>query len=415
MAKRLFGSTGIRGITFGNVIAPENVIFSPENVIKFARIFAEVTDSSEFLIGRDPRISSPMFEAAIVVGLTSKGRDVCLAGVLPVPALNFNCKIEQKPGIAITGSHTPPIQNAIKFILSNGAEIDSETGEKEIEDLFFSENYIQYTEPMKCGQLSRKDLLPPYLDYLDKHLNPETKKLKIVIDPGNGAWSGIMDKFLKVQGLQVEVINNFPDGNFPGRGAEPKETTLEGLVKKVKEVKADLGVGYDADGDRAIFCDEKGSFIWGDYILALLARKILKKGESIATPVSTAGIIEDLSKEGGFNIDWTRVGAAEVTRVALDNGYPFGGEQNGGMIFPKDNPCRDGGRTTVEILNLLIEDGRTFSEIIKEMPRYYIEKEKIPHDPKLLTERPKITEAVLEEFKHFDSDLTDGIKIKFNI
>ncbi|MFX1254644.1 MAG: hypothetical protein ACFFCZ_23735 [Promethearchaeota archaeon] len=415
MVKRLFGSTGIRGITFGSVISPENVDFTPENVIKFAKIFAEINKSKEFLVGRDPRISSPMFEAAVIVGLTSKGKDVYLTDIIPVPAINYNCKIEQKPGIMITGSHTPQKQNAIKFILPNGAEIDFKTGEKEIEDLFFKENYTPHGNPMECGQVSRRNILPTYFKYLEKHLNPEAKRLKIVVDPGNGCWSGVMNNFLVNQGIQVEAINDFPDGTFPGRGPEPDDQSLTKLAKKVRELNADLGVGYDADGDRAICCNEKGDFIWGDYLLALLAGKIVKKGETIATAVSTAGVIEDVAEEGEFNIHWTSVGAAEVTRVALENGYPLAGEQNGGIIFPMDNPCRDGGRTTIELLNLLAEEDRALSELMGKLPRYYIEKEKIAHDPKLLAERPKIIEAVLEEFKHLNPDTTDGVKIKFNI
>jgi len=418
MNKRLFGSTGIRGRVFGSVIAASDVQFTPETLIRLGKAWAYYNDiPAEILSGRDPRKSSEMVQSALTAGILAMGSDVIMhRGVIPTPALNYSCKTRKKPGVMITGSHTPPEMNALKFLAANGAEIDAQTGEVEIEDLFFDPSFEGQDDPLSCGSIQSDDLLSPYLQYLDKNVTTDLSGLTIVLDPGNGCMGGgTINHLLSRHGVTVIAINEIMDGRFPGRGAEPLlPESLERLSQLVIRAGADLGVAYDSDGDRSIFVDDKGRMVWGDYTLALVAKKMLRKSNAMATPVSTAGIIEDVAEERGFQIIWTAVGAAEVTRVCLERDLPLGGEQNGGIIFPQDNPARDGGRTTLEILKLLKEEQMPLSALVDDLPKYYITKEKIYHSEKLLTKRLDIREEIIQRFSDYATINLDGVKLHLN-
>lgn len=415
MKKRLFGSTGIRGRVFGPIIAESEAQFTPESLVRLGMAWAHYTNAPpEILSARDPRKSSEMVQSAIAAGILAMGSDMVLhPGIIPTPALNYSCKLRNTPGIMITGSHTPPEMNALKFIAANGAEIDAQTGEVEMEELFFDPNFKGQADPLTCGSIQSADLLSPYLRYLDKSMTVDLSGLTVVLDSGNGCMGGgVINHFLSRHGAKVIAINEIHDGLFPGRGAEPLlPESLERVSQLVLRTGSDLGIAYDSDGDRSIFVDDKGRMVWGDYTLALIAKHKLKPNEKMATPVSTAGIIEDVAESCGFQIVWTAVGAAEVTRVCLEQQLPLGGEQNGGIIFPHDNPARDGGRTTLEILKLLQTEQQPLSALVDDLPTYYITKEKVYHSEKLLTKRSVIMNEVLQHFSNNEMIQLDGLKL----
>ncbi len=418
MKKRLFGSTGIRGRVFGPVIAESNIQFTPETLIRLGMAWSHFNKmTSDILVGKDPRISSDMIQAAVTAGIMAMGRNVLVHdGILPTPALNYACKINAKSGVMITGSHTPPEMNALKFLTTSGAEIDTQTGEQEIEALFFDPHFRVQDDPLKCGSIQSVDLLPSYLDYLNQSVSLDLSELTIVLDPGNGCMAGgIISNLLSNFGATVITVNDLPDGHFPGRGPEPLlPESLERLSHLVIQIGANLGIAYDSDGDRCIFVDNKGRMVWGDYTLALVAKIFLHKGDTLATPVSTAGIIEDVANASDFHIKWTAVGAAEVTRICLEQNLPLGGEQNGGIIFPHDNPARDGGRTTLEILKLITESNQSLSTMVDALPKYYITKEKVHHPENLLSKRSMIMDELLQHYSDYKAVQLDGVKLQFD-
>ncbi|MFQ6122991.1 MAG: hypothetical protein ACE5R6_00045 [Candidatus Heimdallarchaeota archaeon] len=418
MKKRLFGSTGIRGRVFGPIVAAAtSVHLTPKTLVRLGQIWTSFNAiSTEILSGRDPRKSSEMVQSALNAGIMAMGSDVIMGGIIPTPALNYSCKARNTPGLMITGSHTPPEMNAVKFILQNGAEIDTQTGELEIESMFFDPTFSGPKDPLKCGSTTSADLLSPYLNYLSKNITTDLSGLTLILDSGNGCMAGgTISNFLSRHGANVLTINEVQDGLFPGRGAEPLlPESLHKLSQIVVQTGADLGIAYDSDGDRSIFIDDKGRMIWGDYTLALIAKHLLRKGDALATPVSTAGIIEDVADIIGFKIVWTAVGAAEVTRECLERDLPLGGEQNGGIIFPNDNPARDGGRTTIELLKLLIEEQQSLSALVNSLPKYYITKEKISHSEKLLSIRSTIMEEIIQHFSNYETIQIDGLKLQLN-
>jgi len=415
MAKRLFGSTGIRGTVFGQIVAASDVEFIPENLVRIGTIWAAFNESPKtILLGRDPRISSEMIQSAVAAGLMAAGCNVTYGGIIPTPVLNLACKQRNCPGIMVTGSHIEKEMNALKFILPDGAEVDWESGEKKVEESFFNPMLRNYTSPLECGNSSNYDFTSAYFDYLSKHIDVDLKGLKVSLDPGNGCMAGgFFSNFLAAKGVNPAMINDRRDGRFPGRGAEPLlQEVLVPLSELVVNTKSNIGIAFDGDGDRAIFVDEKGRIIWGDESLAVLAKYRLKKGNVFVTPVSTAGCIEDIAAEVGFQIRWTAVGAAEVARTCLNQRLPLGGEQNGGVIFAYDNPSRDAGRTSIEILKLIKQ--RPLSELIDEVPKYYIKKTKLKHDNNMLSKRPEIMKMVMDEFSRYEINQIDGVKIKMD-
>lgn len=215
-------------------------------------------------------------------------------------------------------------------------------------------------------------------------------------------------------GCDVMELNCELDGLFSGRPSEPLPENLGKLMKQVPDVGADFGVAQDGDADRAIFVDEKGDYVSGDKSFALLARYIVKqnKGGKVVTPVSTSSCLEEVVKEENGEVIYTAVGSPIVARVMKKVKAVFGGEENGGLIFPEHQYCRDSAMTIAKMLELLAIEDRPLSELIDELPRYEVVKLKIgcPNDKKgEVMDRLASLLASLVTIKKVDR--TDGIKI----
>jgi phosphomannomutase/phosphoglucomutase len=179
----------------------------------------------------------------------------------------------------------------------------------------------------------------------------------------------------------------------------------------VRGSKADLGVAHDGDADRAIFVDERGEFVFGDRTLALVAKDIVStRGGVVVTPVSTSRCLEDVVRAAGGTVVYTKVGAPIVARVMYERGAVFGGEENGGMIFPEHQFCRDGAMTLAKVLEIVAHAGRPLSELLAEMPAYSLHKTSVRYQA---SER----EAILARLKSLASGLRvediDGIKVHY--
>ncbi|MFX1511365.1 MAG: hypothetical protein ACFFCQ_02145 [Promethearchaeota archaeon] len=415
--KKLFSNTAIRGRVFQTVSANENVPFTPHTVQRVVEIWCELckeeVKAKEMLLGGDTRTTTPMFKASATSGILSRGVTCVDTEIVPTPAVNWGCKTTKRPGIMITGSHTPANMNGIKLILLNGFEIDWWSGEQVIEEKFFSETTLPPIEPLNCGENLQEDIMQLYLNYLDDKLKTDLKGIKVVIDVGNGAMTEYIPNFISDKGAEVITLNNVRDGHFPGRGPEPLlPESIEALTTSVRSNKADIGVAFDGDGDRAIFVDDNGSLLWGDKSLVLLASRNLSQGQQFVTPVSTASSLVTVASERyGFKILWTAVGAAYVARQQADTGALVGGEQNGGIIWLDGVPARDGGRTFIEVLNLVCAEGALTNVVENALPPCFIEKTKIFLDPPLIPKKTKIEQAVRKQFTEYQQVTIDGTRI----
>ncbi len=398
----LFGTDGVRGVA--------NEELTVEMALNLGRVMGTYR-GGRIAVAMDTRLSSPMLKSAVIAGLTSVGADVVDLGIAPTPALQYyvKCKKEVNGGIAVTASHNPREYNGIKFIQEDGREFTRDMDE-ECERLYKSKAF-KLASWKEVGQVYYDEYRRLYFDGILSKVDVDAisaKKFRVVIDCGNGAACMTSPQLLKELGCEIISINSHPDGRFPARNPEPVEENLSMLKKVVKEAKADLGIAHDGDADRATFVDENGRFVSEDVILALMAKYYVEKngGGKVVTPVSSSRCVEDVVKEAGGEVIYTPVGSPVVAETMLKVNAVFGGEGNGGLIFPEHLLARDGAMSFARILELMALENKPISELVKDIPKYHMIKAKMPCRDKL-----KLLEGLKEMFP--EANFTDGARIDY--
>ena len=402
---KLFGTNGIRGV-FGQDFTLE---FIHDITLCIAKYFKE----GPIIIGYDGRNTSPLISKLVCSTLNYAGLDCKNAGLVPTPCLEFATKkLGYSGGIMITASHNPPQYNGIKPIAGDGVEI-SRDDELVIEEIYFSKKWnISSTKfgSLKEENNSIKEYLNGIISQVDSS-NIKQKKLKIVLDLGNGAQAVTAPKLCEELGCQVITINEKIDGLFPGRGSEPTPENLSKLSDTVKKMNADFGIAFDGDGDRSIFCDNTGKILTGDKSALLLSKYILEKNpnESIVTCLNSGSSIETIAKTSNANVIRTKVGSVEVSRKMVPIKALIGFEENGGFMYGKHNEVRDGAMTLALAMDILAKNNKPMSELVGLLPPSYTTKTKISCSK---DEAHRIIHKLKEEFP--TSDTSDGIKISFD-
>ena len=403
--QRLFGTNGVRFIPGVN----RDLDF----VIKFCEAVGTYYGEGEVLVGQDGRVSSAAVESVAVAGLMSSGRDTAEAGLVPTPALQYATKrLGLRGGVKVTASHNPPQYNGLKVMGPDGVEVPR-LDEQRIEKIFFES--AEKRADWKSVGVSRQEhsVVPMYVKGIATLVNAKViseRKFTVVLDLGNGAQSVAAPYLAESLGCKVITLNSVVDGNFPGRGPEPTPETLGDLSLAVKSTGADLGVGYDGDGDRSIFCDDEGRVLWGDQSGCLLADYVLEKnpGGTLVTPVSSTQAVETVVKRRGAKVIRTRVGSVDVSRTMLERKAIFGFEENGGCIYSPHLPVRDGAMATALMLECLASRGTAFSKALGHaVPRFYQSKTKA----EVQTKRKDSVMRTVERQAKGNIDRTDGLKI----
>ncbi|MCP8323372.1 MAG: phosphoglucosamine mutase [Candidatus Methylarchaceae archaeon HK02M2] len=402
--RKYFGTNGIRGVL--------GVDLTLEFILEMSQAIGTYFDKGLILIGYDGRLSSPLISKAVSAGLMASGLDVALAGLTPTPGLQYSVRnLGYNGGVMITASHNPPQYNGIKVLGSDGVEIPHDH-EARIEKIYLDKAYRRADWRGIGAYRSESAVIKTYIEgtinKVDRNI-VKKRDLKVVLDLGNSVASLAVPYALSSLGCQVLTINGHIDGNFSGRGPEPTPSTLTGLSNNVKSFGADIGVAYDGDGDRAIFCDEKGIIHWGDVTGTLLVNYLLTKspGALVVTTVSTSQMVDFVAKKHSSKVLRTRVGSVEVSRAMIDNDALLGLEENGGFFYAPQIPVRDGLMTSVLMLEALSYQSRPFSEIVEELPKFYQRKAKF-ECPK------KIKNKVMKEIKSRSTgkiEEIDGIKL----
>ena len=404
--KRLFGTFGVRRTA--------NDVLTPEFASRLAACYGSQIQGT-IAVGGDTRTSTPMLKEAVKAGLLSSGCDVVDLGILPTPGVQFAVRKYYDGGVMITASHNPPMYNGIKFLDEDGIGI-AEDMELAIEKLYFDEEPIR-VEYSKIGQIYHNDkIIDEYVDEAISKVDAEAIRnanLKVVVDCGCGAGCFTAPYLIRKLGCELTTLHCQPDGFFPGRDPEPIEENLSDLINAVKELDADIGLAHDGDADRTICMDEMGNFVLGDKTFTLVEKQMLKEnnGGTIVTTVATSQAIYDVAKEYNGNVIATAVGDLLVARKLKDEDGLFGGEENGGLIFPDFVYGRDAVMTVAKILEIIAKEKKTLSELVRELPVYYAKKMKIecPDDQK-----ESVMSSIAEEIQKttdFKLDLTDGVKI----
>jgi len=370
---KLFGSNGVRGVA------------NQDFTLELASCLAASAGSllgKEMAVSRDGRLTSPMFRDAIVSALLSIGCNVHDFGITTTPALQYMIsRSDLMGGIMITASHNPPQFNGVKVMFRDGVEVPK-TMETEIEIL------VDKGGPPSCdwnevGVVSYHDYVDEYTDAIMNHVDCEAIKkaeLSVALDLGNGAAAITAPILASKLGCKVYTLNSEIDGAFPGRGSEPTPENLTDLKALIKATNADIGIGFDGDGDRSIIIDEKTEAVWGDKILSLVANEFLKThpGDTIVTAISSSPSLEKVAAKYGSKVHWTKVGSVLVSRAMVENGYLLGGEENGGIMYGPFLPVRDGCMAMALLLNYMATSGKLLSKLIAEQPQLYKDKDKTP-------------------------------------
>jgi phosphoglucosamine mutase len=365
MSRRYFGTDGIRGR------AGEPPI-TAEFAARLGRALVEVLGISRpvVAIGRDTRASGPMLEEALARGIVSAGGDVHFLGVLPTPGVAAHVLANGlDAGAVISASHNPAHDNGIKFFSNDGFKLPDET-ESAIER--HTEAPAPDRPPGRSTMVD--DAVSRYAAHALKSLPPQFSLhgLRIAVDCANGAACETTPQVLRTLGAEVHVFHATPDGNNINEGCG---STVAGEISRlVKETGAQVGLSHDGDADRLLLCDETGDPLDGDELLAMAGLDLLRRGELsghtvVATVMSNLGLDEAIEQAGG-KVVRTAVGDRYVLEAMRAGGYILGGEQSGHMIFLRHGTTGDGLVSALQILRLMIESGRTLSELRKVLHKY---------------------------------------------
>ena len=410
---KLFGTNGIRGVV--------NEDMSSELALGIGKAWGTMLRSTiqrpKVAIGTDARLSNAMLKTAISSGLLATGCDVTDVGLVPTPTLQYTVREQHyDSGVIITASHNPPQFNGIKGVAADGTEFAKDV-EDTIENIYFKKAY-KLPDWKNVGALTTWDgAIDLYINGILKCVDIaaiKKQKFHIVLDCGNGAGCLVTPTLCKKLGVAFTPLFCEPDGTFPGRNSEPIAENLSAVMKAVPEHDADFGIAQDGDADRAIFIDEKGTFVLGDKSLALSVRYLTKqrRGCVAVTPVTTSNCFEDVVKENGGKVIYTAVGSPIVARRMIETDAIFGGEGNGGLIFPKMQYCRDSAMALAMFLEILAKEKQSLSMLVAAIPHYEILTSKMacPNDLK-----QKVMDTIVQRVKGSNDvtgvDRTDGVKL----
>jgi phosphoglucosamine mutase len=372
--RELFGTDGIRGVA--NVY-PMTTDLAMKVGLSTAYIFRREHRRPKIIIGKDTRLSGYMIENAITSGICSMGVDVLLVGPLPTPAIAFiTSSMRADAGIVISASHNPYEYNGIKIFGNDGFKLPDET-ENYMEELILSGEIERLPKPeaSEIGRARRiDDAQGRYIVYLKNTFprNLTLEGLKIVIDCAHGAAYRVAPTVFEELGAEVILLGDRPNGKNINKDCGALYP--ENMASVTREQKANVGFALDGDADRMILADEKGEILDGDQVMAICAkhyieRNTLKDNTVVATVMSNLGFEVALRKMGGRLIR-TPVGDRYVVEQMRQNGYNLGGEQSGHMIFLDHGTTGDGILSALQVLAVMLDDGRPLSELKKIMDHY---------------------------------------------
>ncbi len=370
--RKLFGTDGIRGKAN---IKPMDALTAYRVGVAVGHYFRKGKTHPKILIGRDTRMSGTMLESALASGLCAVGCEAVLAGIISTPGVAFLTRsAKAEAGVVISASHNPFVDNGIKIFSSRGYKLPDDV-EMQIESMILdAEPEEFYAAPHEVGRaVAWPEGLEIYSESLLTALRgPSLDSIRLVIDCANGASYRTAPDVFRRTGAEVFAIGIDPDGKNINKAAGSLHP--EKIREQVLEHKADLGVAFDGDADRAIFVDHEGRIVDGDQIMAICAKKLKEDGKLardtlVATVMSNIGLDRAMSRLGITTLK-TAVGDRYVAEEMLANGYNFGGEQSGHLIFMDHSTTGDGVLAALIILSIMADTGESLKELASIMTRY---------------------------------------------
>jgi phosphomannomutase len=404
----MVGVSGIRGRV--------GAALTPEVVARYAAAFGAWSianhPSKAIVVGRDSRVSGPMFHRIVVGTLQLVGCDVIDIGLTTTPGCQLSVEHHHAAGgLMLSASHNPIEWNALKCIGSKGLFLEAGEGAAM---RALVDSGIPYATWDRIGTLIQDDeaasrhivavLAIPYLS-VDAI---RARRFKVALDCVRGAGATIMPALLERLGCEVVGLNMEPDGRFP-REPEPIPANLRDFERFVTESGAEIGFAVDPDVDRLALVSDEGRAVGEDYTLALAARLVLRhRLGPVVTNLSTSLLIDDVAREAGVAAIRAPVGEVNVAVRMRELDSPIGGEGNGGVILPEVHLGRDAPIGAALLLQLLVEEGRPLSAIVASLPRYAIVKDKLAR-PKASLDT--VYAALRSAFPDAAVDMQDGLRL----
>jgi phosphoglucosamine mutase len=364
MVRKHFGTDGIRGLA--------NKVITPDLAMKVAQatgvLFHRGEHRHRAVIGKDTRLSGYMIENAMVAGFTSVGVDVLLLGPMPTPAVAMlTHSMRADVGVMISASHNPYEDNGIKLFGPDGYKLSDEV-EAKIDAILDKEFALKLAKPIDLGRAMRVEGdRARYIEFAKRTLNGNLslEGLRIVVDCANGATYKVAPEALWELGAEVISIGVKPDGFNINR--DVGSTAPQTLVSKVREMRADIGIALDGDGDRLIIVDERGKIVDGDQVMAAIAEGWqqegrLKRPGIVATMMSNLGFERYLNGIG-LELARTAVGDRYVLEHMREHGYNVGGEQSGHIILTDHCTTGDGLVAALQLLAIIKRQMKPVSEV----------------------------------------------------
>jgi len=340
------------------------------------RRFAELFQAKSVVLGHDIRPSGPQLEAALADGLRDAGCDVISIGMCGTEMIYFATYfLKTDGGIMVTASHNPSDYNGMKIVRAGARPVSADTGLKDIAAMVAADEFPHQLVAEKRGNYSTGDIMPDYIKHLLSYTDAaKLKKLKVVVNPGNGAAAPTIDELEKALPYELIKINYEPDGTFPNGVPNPMlDSIRQYTIDAVKEHHADCGVSWDGDFDRCFFCDEKGNFIEGYYLVGLLAQTFLAKDPKAKIMYDPRLVwnTEDIIDQYGGGKVMCKSGHAFMKECMRKNDVVYGGEMSSHHYFRDFTFCDSGMIPFLLVTELLCTTGKKLSELVEEMENKY--------------------------------------------
>ena len=372
MPRTLFGTDGVRGRANSEPMTAE---IAMRIGMAAGQVFRRGAHRNRAVIGKDTRLSGYMIEQALTAGFLSVGVDVLLLGPVPTPAVGFLTRsMRADVGVMISASHNPYEDNGIKLFGPDGFKL-SDAVESQIGALVASPQEMKLAASPDIGRARRiDDSDGRYIEAVKGSVAKalDLSGLKIVVDCANGAAYKVAPTVLWELGAEVVSIGVQPDGT--NINAHAGALYPQGMCQAVRDLGADMGIALDGDADRVIVADEKGNIVDGDAIMALCARRMIRRGELrqntlVATVMSNLGLERAVQDMGGQLLR-TAVGDRYVVEAMRQGGYNLGGEQSGHLVFLDHMTTGDGCIGALQVLTVMQDEGKPLSELAQVMKPY---------------------------------------------
>lgn len=400
----MVGVSGIRGI-IGQTL-------TPRVALEFAQAYGTYLGGARVVLGRDTRPSGEMFAAAAAAGLIAAGCEVTHLGVVMTPTIaRALCDGAYDGGVMLTASHNPAEWNGLKLLDNQGLAPNPEQAREiaAIRDHGRLRTCRDAFRPLVIDDEAGERHVRAVFAAIEVDLQP-IRGLRVVLDSVNGAGCLHSTGLLAELGCDLIHLNREPTGQFT-HAPEPAAENLTQLCSAVRESGAAVGFAQDPDGDRLAIVDERGTYVGEEYTLALATQFVLaRRPGPVAANLSTSRLIDAVAGRYGVTVIRTPVGEANVARGILDHQCVIGGEGNGGVIDPRITLVRDSLSAMSLVLQLVASSGNLLSELVADLPRYVMIKEKL--------ERPRepvdaVVEATAKAFPNERVDRADGVRVDF--